>query len=161
MFYFIKFDIAWTYYILGSVIMNLSVVILLKYLSHFIIRVIAILIILLSCIPLLLSNEEQSYQKTKILDYNMKASCYSDSIWYGYDVMTTHYDKFKDILNIGIVVNHTSSMINIDENKKNIEVNLGKSHLYVKKIFTPEHGLNNDYQAGEKIMGDMSYNIPI
>ena len=27
-FYFIKFDIAWTYYILGSVIMNLSVVIL-------------------------------------------------------------------------------------------------------------------------------------
>jgi len=160
-FYFIKFDIAWTYYILGSVIMNLSVVILLKYFSHFIIRIIAILIILLSCIPLLLSNEEQSYQKTKILDYNMKASCYSDSIWYGYDVMTTHYNKFKDILNIGIVVNHTSSMINIDENKKNIEVNLGKSHLYVKKIFTPEHGLNNDYQAGEKIMGDMSYNIPI
>ena len=75
--------------------------------------------------------------------------------------MTTHHDKFKDILNVGIVVNHTSSMINIDENKRNIEVNLGKSHLYVKKIFTPEHGLNNDYQAGEKIMGDISYNIPI
>ena len=160
-FYFIKFDIAWTYYILGSVIINLSVVMLLKYFNYLIFRVITALIILCSCVPLLLSNEKPNYQKTKILDYEVKSNCYSDSIWYGYDVMATHYDKFKDILNVGIVVNHTSSIINIDKNKKNIEINLGRSHLYVKKLFTPEHGLNNNYQAGEKIMGDMSYNIPI
>ena len=160
-FYFIKFDIAWTYYILGSVIINLSVVMLLKYFNYLIFRVITALIILFSCVPLLFSNEEPNYQKTKILDYEVKSNCYSDSIWYGYDVMATHYDKFKDILNVGIVVNHTSSIINIDKNKKNIEINLGRSHLYVKKLFTPEHGLNNNYQAGEKIMGDMSYNIPI
>ena len=28
-------------------------------------------------------------------------------------------------------------------------------------IFTPEHGLNNQFQAGEKILGDIEYNIPV
>tara|TARA_Y100001970_G_scaffold291703_1_gene429910 strand:- start:7677 stop:10355 length:2679 start_codon:yes stop_codon:yes gene_type:complete len=159
-FYFMKFDIAWTYYILGSVIINFLVVFLLKIINHFFIRVIMIIIILLSVIPLF-SNENQSQAITQILDYNVKQVCYSDSILYGYDVMLTHHDKFKDILNVGIIVNHTSSIVNIDKINKNIEINVGNSHIYVKKIFTPEHGLNNDYQAGEKIMGDMSYNIPI
>ena len=159
-FYFMKFDIAWTYYILGSVIVNFLVVFLLKKINYSFIRIIMFIILLLSLIPLL-SIEKQEQTVTKILDYDIKKSCYNDSILYGYDVMLTHYDKFKDILNIGIIVNHTSSIINIDRANKNIEINLGNSHLYVKKIFTPEHGLNNNYQAGEKIMGDMSYNIPI
>tara|TARA_Y100000994_G_scaffold222390_1_gene202613 strand:+ start:9021 stop:11696 length:2676 start_codon:yes stop_codon:yes gene_type:complete len=159
-FYFIKFDISWTYYILGSVIMNLSVVSFLKYFNCFYSKIIIVLIIVFSFISLL-SNDLQKYEITEIIDYDIKTDCYSDSIWYGSDILLTHHNKFKDILNIGLVVNHTSSIINIDKNKKNIEVNLGKTHLYVKKIFTPEHGLSNDYQAGEKIMGDMSYNIPI
>ena len=159
-FYFIKFDIAWTYYILGSVIINFLVVFLLKRINYSFVRFIAIIVVSLSIIPLF-SNEKQKSTITKILDYDVKKSCYNDSILYGYDVMLTHYDKFKDILNVGIIVNNTSSIINIDKTNKNIEINLGNSHLYVKKIFTPEHGLNNDYQAGEKIMGDMSYNIPI
>ena len=159
-FYFIKLDIAWTYYILGSVITNLIVVTFLNYFNSIFSRLIIISILLYSFIPLI-QNQEKKHQVTEIIDYDIKKTCYSDSILYGSDVMLTHFDKFKDILNIGLVINHTSSMVNIDKNKKNIEINLGKTHLYVDKIFTPEHGLTNDYQAGEKIMGDMSYNIPI
>ena len=33
--------------------------------------------------------------------------------------------------------------------------------MEVKKIFTPEHGLNNLYQPGEKVPGSNNYNIPI
>ena len=64
-------------------------------------------------------------------------------------------------MDVGIVVNHTSQMISIDEKNKKISVSLSDTHLYVKEIFTPEHGLNNNYEAGEKILGDIDYNIPI
>ena len=65
----------------------------------------------------------------------MNDSCLQDSIWIGYDIYKSHSNKFKDILNIGIVANHTSNMISINKNKKIIEVNLGNSPIYIKKIF--------------------------
>ena len=96
---------------------------------HLIFRIIAILVILFSSIPFLLPNNENNefHFKTKIIDCEVKSSCYDDSIWYGYDVFKNpklwdnlYYDKDVGTgLNIGIIVNHTSSMIEIDKNIEN------------------------------------------
>ena len=61
-----------------------------------------------------------------------------DSVWFGYDIYRQNINEFKDILNIGIVVNHTSNIISINKEKKLIEVHLGDKPVYVKKIFVPE-----------------------
>ena len=42
-------------------------------------------------------------------------------------------------------------MISINDNTKTIEINLGYLPLYVKKIFTPEHGLKGKLSAGEYV----------
>ena len=80
----------------------------------------------------------------------VKNECSEDKIYMGFDIFKENYDKFLNIMNVGIVVNHTSNMISVDEVNKKITTNLLDTHLYVKMIFTPEHGLNNQFQAGEK-----------
>ena len=160
-FCFLYYNVAWTFYIAGSVLVNISVVLLLKKLRKFYIKYILMLFLCFSFIPLFSEVTPSPTYKTEILNYPIKDSCKKHSIWNGYDVLLANPDKFKDIINVGIIVNHTSSIININDIDKIIEVSLGEIPIYVKKIFTPEHGLNNKYQAGEKILGDMSYNIPI
>ena len=159
-FYFMKYDIPWTYYILGSVLTNLLIIFILQNLNHSLVNKFSFIALILSLIPLFYGEKEIS-SKTQIISLPVKNNCKLDSTLYGFDVMSIHDKQFDGILNIGLVANHTSSMIKINKDKKNIEINLGNNRLYVKKLFTPEHGLSNDYQAGEKIMGDMSYNIPI
>ena len=160
-FYFLHSHIAWTFYILGSVFINITIVLLLQKFKGYYFRYILILLMFLSLIPLLPEAEKSNAYKTEVINYPIKKSCENNSIWDGYNVLIANPDKFTNIRNVGIVVNHTSSIININDIDKIIEVNLDGNPIYVKKIFTPEHGLNNKYQAGEKILGDMSYNIPI
>jgi len=159
-FYLMKLNIAWTFYILISVISNLTVVLFLQTFNYYFMRIIFVTIIFLSLIPIF-SNENKNVFKTNIIDFEIKSSCLDDSIWYGSDIMKSYSHKFDMILNVGIIVNHTSSIININDQEKNILVDLNKNHINVKKIFTPEHGLNNDYQAGDKINSKFDYNIPI
>ena len=169
-FYFIKLDVAWTYFIIGSVVVNISIVMFLDQILHnsrtkpmmnIFIKYSSSLVVFIFGIYLLFPVDKNIYSNTNILDYKIKETCYKDSVWYGSDIFRTHHKELKDILNIGLVVNHTSNIINVDKEKKNIEINFGDISIYVNKIFIPEHGLVNDYQAGEKIQGDMSYNIPI
>jgi len=171
-FYFIRLDIAWTYYILGSVIVNILIVAIIKALNDFllkkidggaiIVKAIFSLLLIIFTISLVLANQNKKKDlNTRIIEYKVKDSCYADSIWYGYDIFKLYHKKIDNVLNVGIVVNHTSDIISINKEKKNIEINFGNLPIYVNKIFIPEHGLENDYQAGEKIQGDMSYNVPI
>ncbi len=160
-FYFLHYNVAWTFYILGSVSINIAIVLLLQKFKGYYFKYILIFLIFFSLLPLFPKAEKSNTYKTEIINCPIKESCENNSIWDGYDILIANPDKFTNIMNVGIVVNHTSSIININDIDKIIEVNLDGNPIYVKKIFTPEHGLNNKYQAGEKILGDMSYNIPI
>ena len=169
-FYFIKLDIAWTYYILGSVLVNISIVILLDKIktvsnsfgrSNFFANCIAVIIMFLFGIYLLYPINNNINNHTNIIDYKIKNTCIRDSVWYGSDIFKIYHKRFNNMLNVGLVANHTSNIIKVNKEEKNIEINFGDLPIYVNKIFIPEHGLTNDYQAGEKIQGDMSYNIPI
>ena len=66
----------------------------------------------------------------------------------GLDVLeSTNFESIQN-KNIGLVINHTSL------NKNNIHIlNLLLEHnnIYIKSIFTPEHGLQGNLSAGEKI----------
>jgi len=62
--------------------------------------------------------------------------------------------------NIGIVANHTSEIININNNLQTLEIDFIED-ANVRVIFTPEHGMEGNYQAGEKILNNESYNIPV
>ena len=160
-FYFFHYNVAWTFYITGSICANIATVLFLKRFNKIYIKYFLILCLCLSLIPLFSGLEKKTNYKTEIINSAIKDNCTKRSIWDGYDMLIANPSKFSDIMNVGLVVNHTSSIININDTDKTIEVNLGEIPIYVKKIFTPEHGLNNQYQAGEKILGDMSYNIPI
>ena len=163
-FYFIQYEISWTFYIIGSVISNISVVIILHMTKNInFIRYIFIVSILVLFFPLFSKNTQNDYNSlsTQIIDLKVKNECSEDKIYMGFDIFKENYDKFLNIMNVGIVVNHTSNMISVDEVNKKITTNLLNTHLYVKMIFTPEHGLNNQFQAGEKILGDIEYNIPV
>ncbi len=159
-FYLMHYNISWTFYIAISLFINISIVLFLNNFNLNYIRHFLILLLFFSLFPLLNSKDQKNNYKTEILNFPIKESCKQYSIWDGYDVLVANPDRL-DIMNVGLVVNHTSSIININDIDKVIEVSLGSTPIYVKKIFTPEHGLNNKYQAGEKILGDMSYNIPI
>ena len=82
-------------------------------------------------------------------------------VYLGYDVFKESYVDLGNIKNVGVVINHTSSIVYIDNNTNIISSNISGENLKIRKIFTPEHGLNNAYQAGDKVPGSSDYNIPI
>ena len=82
-------------------------------------------------------------------------------VYLGYDVFKESYVDLGNIKNVGVVINHTSSIVSIDNNTNIISSNISGENLKIRKIFTPEHGLNNAYQAGDKVPGSSDYNIPI
>ena len=164
-FYLMKFKIAWTFYIISSVILNIGIVIILNAFKKIkIIKYIFVLLALFLTIPLFSDNAKQevySSYTSKIIDIKINEKCLENKIFTGFDVFKQNYNQFSNIINVGIVANHTSDIIVVDNERKKIKVNLSDTHVFVKKIFTPEHGLNNQFQAGEKILGEIDYNIPI
>ncbi len=60
-----------------------------------------------------------------------------------------------------MVINYTSDIVVINDEEKIISSTLSNTPLKIRKIFTPEHGLNNMFQAGEIIENNDEYNIPI
>ena len=159
-FYFIEYQIAWTFYIIGSVCINLFIVLALYYIKNKFLNYLFSLLLLVSIYPLLSTNHQAQILNTNIIDFKIKSDCVDNNILLGSDIFRENVNKFEQYKNIGIVVNNTSEIISIDESRKNIKINLSNSDK-VKKIFTPEHGLSNNYQAGDVISNDNSYNIPI
>jgi len=152
------FQIAWTFYILGSMTCNILVVLILEKFqkTNFIID---ILIISLFFCSMFIFRKDISINNTKIIDINVKEVCSDEKVWLGSDIIMTNESYFNNLKNIGIVVNHTSHIVSIDDLEHKIKSNL--SGIDVKIIFTPEHGIKNNYEAGESVSSDNSYNIPI
>ena len=84
-FYFIRLDIAWTYYILGSVIINICVVMLLKTLSAllsnkwkgyiYIVKSAISLLVFTVAFSLVLTNDKKEEKlHTNIIDYKIKTT---------------------------------------------------------------------------------------
>ena len=76
----------------------------------------------------------------------------------GLDILQNN--KFKSIQNknIGLVINHTS----LNKDKVHIlDLLLEYEDIYVKSIFTPEHGLKGNFSAGEKIDDGFNENLGI
>ena len=153
------FGIAWTFYILGSIISNiLTVLILEKLSSSSFIRDILIVSFLFSFLFIVFNNDPIKSNST-IHDVEVKKICTDEKVWMGSDIMINNELYFNDLVNVGLVVNHTSDVISFDEQNDLIKSKF--SNINVKIIFTPEHGLKNDFEAGEYISDNQSYNIPI
>ena len=95
------------------------------------------------------------------ISYAFGISKIDKKVYLGYDVFKESYVDLGNIKNVGVVINHTSSIVSIDNNTNIISSNISGENLKIRKIFTPEHGLNNAYQAGDKVPGSSDYNIPI
>ena len=159
--YFMKYDIAWTFYILGSVCSFLTIVYILNVFKKYIIfRDIIFLFIFFSCIFLFIPKETNELKHTKVIDLNVKESCLNDKVWIGHDLAMQYPEYFSTLKNVGLVANHTSSIISIDKARNQIQIDFIDG-INIKTIFTPEHGMTGNYQAGEKILDNNSYNIPV
>ena len=159
-FYFIKFQIAWTFYIIGSVIVNLSIVLILeKFKRYFFIKDIIISILLFSLFPLFSSFYIHDVVKTKIINFDENKKNISKKVIPGYENFLDNQKHFPNFNNVGLVINHTSGIIKINQVMNKIDVNIENMNANI--IFTPEHGLLNSFQAGEKVDDVGSYNIPV
>ena len=158
-FIFTKINIAWTFYILGSVFVNISVVLVLeKFHKYLFFRyIIAILIISLGILFFYRNN--QSDYISNIIDIKVKESCLENKIFNGGEIFLENENYFNSIKNIGLVVNHSSNIIEINNEYNTIVPKFKNFNL--KIIFTPEHGLVNNYAAGEHIDNINDFNIPI
>ena len=67
----------------------------------------------------------------------------------GYENFLTNQKQFLNFNNVGLVVNHTSGIVEINESSNKIDIKT--ENMEVDIIFTPEHGLINSFQAGDKI----------
>ena len=153
------FNIAWTYFILSSVIVNVLITMIIeKTFKYNFIRDLILLLFIFIFIQLLFKNSI-SESDTNIIDIDIKDSCYINKVWTGSDVFINAENKFSNINNIGLLVNSSSGLIDINQNSKKIISKL--NNLNTQVIFTPEHGLANNYEAGEYVLNDNSYNIPI
>ena len=159
--YFMKYEIAWTFYILGSVCSFLSTVFILNLFSKYIIiRDTIFLSVIFLSIYAFIPSDSNEYKYSQIIDLNIKESCVEDKVWIGSDIAKKYPDYFRNIKDVGLIVNHTSDIVLVDKNLNQIQLDFIEG-LNVKTIFTPEHGMVGNYQAGEKIKDDNSYNIPI
>ena len=95
--------------------------------------------------------------KLLLILFSILTFLYSDVLT-GLDVLQNN--KFKSIQNknIGLVINHTS----LNKDKVHIlDLLLEYEDIYVKSIFTPEHGLKGNFSAGEKIDDGFNENLGI
>ena len=76
-FYFMKYDIPWTYYILGSVLANLLIIFILQNLNHSLVNKFGFIALILSLIPLFYGEKEIS-SKTQIISLPIKNNCKLD-----------------------------------------------------------------------------------
>ena len=158
-FIFTKIGIAWTFYILGSVFINIMVVLLLEYVNKFLfVRDIVITLIISITILLSFNNKKNDFLST-IIDIKVKDSCLDQRVFTGSEILLNNEKYFNNIKNVGLVVNHTSNIIEI--NDKNNSIIPEFENFNLKIIFTPEHGLINNYAAGEYVDDINDYNIPI
>ena len=158
-FIFVKFNIAWTFYILGSVITNLIIVVILqKFSKYLFLRDIIVALMVLISFLLLIRDNNKVYD-SKIIDIKVKKSCLNDKVFSGSDIFLENENKFNHINNLGLVINHSSDIVDIDKINKTILPKFKNFNL--KIIFTPEHGLVNNFAAGEYVNDSNEYNIPI
>ena len=151
--------IAWTFYILGSIIANVFVVLLLEKFKQINFLKDLLLFSLSICFIFIFFIKDVSKQSTNIIDINVKQMCTDDKNWLGSDIMIRSQSNFKDLNNVGLVINHTSHIVSIDNLHNKIKSNI--PNLNIRVIFTPEHGLENNYEAGESVSNDNTYNVPI
>ncbi|MED5475043.1 MAG: DUF1343 domain-containing protein [Candidatus Neomarinimicrobiota bacterium] len=92
-----------------------------------------------------------SWESTKI--YIPSKKLYDDlSVYTGLDVLEiSEFNEIKN-KNIGLLINQTS----VNRQKKNIiDIFYNNDDIKIKKIFTPEHGLNGKFNAGEFVDSDI------
>ena len=158
-FVFTKIGIAWTFYILGSVFINIMVVLVLEYTNKFLfVRDIIITLIVSITILLIFSSKDDNFN-SNVIDIKIKESCLNKKVFIGSDILLNNEKYFNNIENVGLVVNHSSDIIEINEQNNSIAPRFKNFNL--KIIFTPEHGLANNYAAGEYIDDINDFNIPI
>ena len=158
-FVFTKIGIAWTFYILGSVFINIMVVLVLEYTNKFLfVRDIIITLIVSITILLIFSSKDDNFN-SNVIDIKIKESCLNKKVFIGSDILLNNEKYFNNIKNVGLVVNHSSDIIEINEQNNSIAPRFKNFNL--KIIFTPEHGLANNYAAGEYIDDINDFNIPI
>ena len=153
-------EIAWTFYILGSVCSFLIVVFILSIIGRVLILRDMFFTFMLFSLIVLIIPDTKDVSNTEIIDIKVKDNCSDNYIWTGYDIVKNHNKQFSHLHDIGIVANHTSKIITLNKKLKKIEVDFIED-ANIKVIFSPEHGMEGNYQAGEKILNNNSYNIPV
>ena len=95
------------------------------------------------------SDLYNSSSKITLYDLSIpKSQLKENKVWTGYDLIAQS-DFFAHLNKVGLLINHTSSIV--DVNKNNDKINLNLNDFNVKIIFTPEHGFLGNYQAGEEV----------
>lgn len=158
-FFLSYFQISWTFYIISSVFVNISIAIIIQKTTEY--KFIRDIII---ASGLFLTFFIYSYTNTidtntELIDFSINKNCMNDKVYTGGDLMLLNQSKFNSIKSVGLIANHTSEVIDINFNEKKI-INKFKN-IDIKVIFTPEHGLINNHEAGEHVLDNSSFNIPI
>ncbi len=153
------FGVAWTFYILVSIIFNISTVLILEKFSNVSFIKDILLFSYLFSFLFIFVNSDFIENNSTIHNVDIKKDCTDGKVWLGSDIMINNELYFNDLINVGLVVNHTSDIISFDE--KNNIIKSKFSNMNVKIIFTPEHGLKNDFEAGEYVSDNQTYNVPI
>ncbi len=152
-------NISWTFYIVSSVLINISITLLVEKTSKYkFIRDIVIISGFFLALFLCFSKSVASTDKN-LITLSVKEDCKDNKVWTGGELMLLNELKFDNIKNVGLLTNHTSQIIDINFNEKMI---INKfNNINIKFIFTPEHGLLNDHGAGEYVSNNSAFNIPV
>ena len=154
-----QFNIAWTYYIFLSVLFNISTCLIIeKNKKNNLVRDVFSIVVLFLMIQILFTDKGDN-EKTVLIDVDVKKSCYHEQVWLGSDVLLKKQSDILNVKNVGLLINNTSGIVNINEELKLVSSKL--NYVNTKVIFTPEHGLVNNYEAGQSFSDDHSFNIPI
>ena len=78
-----------------------------------------------------MGNENILKSKESIISLKIDKKNNNDRLYLGFDVFNEIYSDFPDIKNIAVVVNHTSSLVSIDEENHNILSNLSHTHIKI------------------------------
>mgnify|MGYP000850637529 CR=1 FL=1 len=65
-------------------------------------------------------------------------------VYLGYDVFKESYVDLGNIKNVGVVINHTSSIVSIDNNTNTIISNISSENLKIRVFFAPNHTFDNN-----------------
>ncbi len=123
-YYFQWIGLAWTWYIGAATLLNITIVFGLSFFKRFSFA---------SCILLIIFFVFNKFNH--------------GSYRSGFDVIALDNYSLIRNKNIGLVVNHTS----LDINGEHIVDNMFSAGLNIKAIFSPEHGFEGTFNAGEKV----------